>query len=58
MDPGAGPDSSLTVNEQVSFGAGRGGGGEGEGDGLEGCGQGGKLYKAPCCLFLPTFMVA
>lgn len=26
MDPGAGPESSLTVNEQVLSGAGRGGG--------------------------------
>lgn len=40
MDPGAGPDSSLTVNEQVSSGAGRGGG-------VRVMDQGGKLHRAP-----------
>lgn len=33
MDPGAGPESSLTINEQVSSGAGRAGR-EGDGQGM------------------------
>ena len=57
MDPGAGPDSSLTVNEQVSGGAGRGGGGEGEGEGLRGVGKEENSTKPLVVCFLPTFMV-
>lgn len=57
MDPGAGPDSSLTVNEQVSFGAGRGGSGEGEGDGLRRVGKEENSVEPLVDYFLPTFMV-
>jgi len=57
MDPGAGPDSSLTVNEQVSFGAGRGRGGEGDGDGRRGVGKEENSIKRLVVCSLPTFMV-